>query len=150
MATSSNTTNTANNLTNLVTINVTSQTPLKLTSSNYLSWKLQFQTLFIGYDLQGFIDGSKPCPPQQLVTADSTSPNPAYYAWIRQDQLMLNALIGSIHHSIIPFIAQAATSQEAWNILASTYANPSRGRIKQIKANFKTHTLINPRVFDKA
>ena len=50
-------------LPNLVTINVTAQAPLKLTSSNYWSWKLQFQTLFIGYDLQGFVDGTKPYPP---------------------------------------------------------------------------------------
>jgi len=30
------------------------------------------------------------------------------------------------------FIAQAKTSQEAWTILANTYAKPSRGRIKQV------------------
>jgi hypothetical protein len=47
----------------LITINTSAQAPLKLTSSNYISWKLQFQTLFIGYDLLGYIDGSKPCPP---------------------------------------------------------------------------------------
>ncbi|KAH7550369.1 hypothetical protein JRO89_XS13G0179400 [Xanthoceras sorbifolium] len=35
----------------LITINISAQAPLKLTSSNYLSWKLQFETLFIGYDL---------------------------------------------------------------------------------------------------
>ncbi|KAJ8647024.1 hypothetical protein MRB53_000047 [Persea americana] len=46
----------------LISINVAAQTPLKLTSTNYLSWKLQFHTLFIGYDLLGYIDGSKPCP----------------------------------------------------------------------------------------
>jgi len=28
--------------------------------------------------------------------------------------------------------AQAKTSQEAWTILANTYAKPSRGRIKQV------------------
>jgi hypothetical protein len=128
------------NLPNLVTINVTAQAPLKLTSSNYLSGKLQFQTLFVGYDLQGFIDGTKPCPPQSLITENSNTPNPAYHAWIRQDQLILNALIGAIHHSIIPFIACATTSQKAWIILASTYATPSRGRIKQVKASFKALT----------
>ena len=42
------------------------QTPLKLTSTNYLAWKLQFQTLFIGYDLLRFIDGSLSCPASNL------------------------------------------------------------------------------------
>jgi hypothetical protein len=57
-----------------------------------------------------------------------------------QDQLILNALIGAIHHSIILFIACTTTSQKAWTILASTYATPSRGRIKQVKASFKALT----------
>lgn len=34
---------------------------------------------------------------------------------------------------IVPFVGRAKTSQEAWTILASAYAKPSRGRIKQVK-----------------
>ena len=98
----------------LISINVTAQAPLKLTSTNYLSWKLQFQTLFIGYDLLGYIDGSKPCPPATLTQSNTTRPNPSYILWIRQDQLILNAVIGSISPTIIPFIAQATTSRQAW------------------------------------
>ena len=105
----------------LTTINVASQAPLKLTSTNYMAWKLQFQTLFIGYDLIGYVDGTKPCPP-----ATSPTPNPANILWIRQDQLILNAIIGSLSPTIIPFVATAKTSQAAWTILANTYAKPSR------------------------
>ena len=67
----------------LFTINTAAQAPLKLTSSNYLSWKIQFETLFIGYDLLGYINGSKPCPPQTLTTNNVATPNPAYTLWIR-------------------------------------------------------------------
>ena len=88
----------------LISINVVAQTPLKLTSTNYLSWKLQFQTLFIGYDLLGYIDGSKPCPSVTLTVNDSIITNPANLLWICQDQLILNAIISSISHTIIPFI----------------------------------------------
>ena len=130
--------------TNLVTINVTAQAPLKLNSSNYLSWKLQFQTLFVGYDLHGYIDGTKPCPSEHLTTSNSNITteqlNPAYITWIRQDQLILNAIIGSITPTIIPFIARAKSSREAWSILAATYATPSRGRIKQVKSQFRLLT----------
>ncbi|KAL9436736.1 hypothetical protein AB3S75_002849 [Citrus x aurantiifolia] len=69
----------------LISINVAAQTPLKLTSTNYLSWKLQFHTLFIGYDLLGYIDGSKPCPPATLTQNETTITNPAHTLWIRQD-----------------------------------------------------------------
>ena len=74
---------------------------------------MQFQTLFIGYDLQGFVDGRKPCPPQHLITDDSNTPNPEYYAWVRQDQLILIAFIGLIHQTIILVFARETTSQEA-------------------------------------
>lgn len=113
---------------------------LKLTSTNYLSWKLQFETLFIGYDLLGYIDGSKPCPPKTLTANNFTVPNPAYNVWVRQDQLILSALIGSLSPTIISFIARATTSREAWTILSNTYAKPSRGRIKQVKNRLKNHT----------
>ena len=130
--------------TTLVTINVTAQAPVKLNSTNYLSWRLQFQTLFIGYDLQGYIDGTKPCP-SRYHTTNTDNPttqtlNSEYHTWISQDQLILNAIIGSITPTIIPFIARATTAREAWNILAATYATPSRGCIKQVKANLKSLT----------
>jgi hypothetical protein len=138
--------------TTLVTINVTAQAPVKLNSTNYLSWRLQFQTLFIGYDLQGYIDGTKPCPSQYLPT-NTDNPttqtlNPEYHTWIRQYQLILNAIIGSITPTIIPFIARATTARAAWNILAATYATPSRGRIKQVKANLKSLTKGNLSITD--
>ena len=85
------------------------QAPLKLTSFNYLSWKIQFETLFIGYDLLRYIDGSKPCPPKTLTTNNIVTPNAAYNIWVCQDQLIVNALIGSLSPTIISFITRANT-----------------------------------------
>ena len=138
MATTIRNTNDLNNT--LITINVVAQTPLKLTSTNYLSWKLQFQTLFVGYDLLGYIDGFKPCPSATITDNNTTTPNPAHSLWVRQDQLILNAIIGSISPNIIPFVATAKTSKEAWITLANTYAKPSRGHIKQVKSQIRQMT----------
>jgi len=121
----------------LITINTIAQTPLKLTSTNYISWKLQFETLFIGYDLIRYIDGSVPCPPNTITADNTTVPNPSHELWIRQDQLLLNAIINSFSPTIIPFIACAGTAKDAWNILANTYAKPSRGHIQQVKNKLK-------------
>ena len=82
------------------------------------------------------------------MTDHSTIPNPTYHIWIRQDQLILNALIGSLSPTLIPFIVRSTTSREAWNILANTYAKPSRGRIKQVKALFKQSTKGNLNITD--
>ena len=132
----------------LITINISAQSPLKLTSTNYLSWKLQFETLFIGYDLIGYIDGSKPCPPTTITTNNTATTNLSHKLWIRQDQLLLNALIGSLFPIIIPFIAQAKTAKEAWTILANTYDKPSYGRIKQVKTKLKNPTKGSQNVIE--
>lgn len=125
--------------THLIAINVWAQAPLKLTSTNYTAWRFQFQTLLTGYDLLGFIDGTKPCPPSTVMHNGVSTPNPDYLLWIRQDQLLLNAIIGSLTPSLISFIATAKTSYDAWTTLSNTYAKPTRGRILGLK-----NRLTNP------
>lgn len=139
-------TNESNNL--LISINIAAQAPLKLIATNYISWKLQFHTLFVGYDLLGYIDGSKPCPSSIITQNNNSVPNPAHNLWIHQDQLILNALVGSLSHTIILFVARAKTSKEAWLILANTYAKPSRGCIKQVKNQIKNLTKGSQSVTD--
>nr|GME02242.1 Retrovirus-related Pol polyprotein from transposon RE1 [Ipomoea batatas] len=75
---------------------VTFHNTQKLTSSNYLTWKIQLEAILIGYDLEHFIYGT-----------------------------------------IGPLISSARTTHEAWNILANTYARPTRGHIKQLKDQLK-------------
>ncbi|KAK0603490.1 hypothetical protein LWI29_005537 [Acer saccharum] len=118
----------------IISINIAAQAPLKLTATNYRSWKLQFHTLLVGFDLMGFIDGNHPCPPATITVGDISTPNSAYHLWVRQDQLLLNAILGSISPSIIPFIASAKTAHDAWTALANTYAKPSRGHIMHLKS----------------
>ena len=63
-------------------IHISNQNTIKLTSTNYLSWKLQIEALLIGYDLQKFIDGSHPCPPTPITTNNTTIPNLKYHTWM--------------------------------------------------------------------
>ena len=109
----------------LITINVTAQAPLKLTHTNYFAWRLQFTTLIIGYDLVcRFVDSASSCPPPTLTTTNDLTPNPSYSLWVHQDQLILNAIIGSIMPTLIPFITTATTSHAPWTTLFNTYAKP--------------------------
>ncbi|XP_019189519.1 PREDICTED: uncharacterized protein LOC109183946 [Ipomoea nil] len=109
----------------------------KLTSSNYLTWKIQLEAILIGYDLKHFIDGSKLIPTATITVQDRVLPNPAYSTWIRQDKLIFGAIAGTLSSAVGPLISSAQTSHEAWNILANTYARPTRGHIKQLKDQLK-------------
>ncbi|GKV31443.1 hypothetical protein SLEP1_g40129 [Rubroshorea leprosula] len=98
--------------------------PVKLTPTNYMSWRAQFTCLLAGYELDGYLDGRNPCP---VATA------PEYSLWARQDQLLRHALITSVSENITPYIAAAATAQQAWETLARLYANRSRSRVITLK-----------------
>ncbi|KAL4578315.1 hypothetical protein LXL04_014436 [Taraxacum kok-saghyz] len=110
---------------------------LKLSSTNYLSWKTQIEALLYGLDLFKFIDGSNPSP-APTVAADGTSkPHKDFDAWFRQDRLLFGAIVGTLSSSIVPLITNAKSSLDAWSILSKTYANPSRGHIKQLQYRLK-------------
>ncbi|WZY86727.1 hypothetical protein YC2023_033111 [Brassica napus] len=123
------------NAQSLLTINMSNVT--KLTAGNYLMWSLQIHALLDGYDLAGYIDGTTIAPSATLTNEEQVSPNPAFSLWKRQDKLIYSAFIGAISPPLQPLVSRAATSNEAWNTLASTYAKPSRGHIKQLKTQLK-------------
>ncbi|KAG6735905.1 hypothetical protein POTOM_061416 [Populus tomentosa] len=107
------------------------QIPLKLTHLNYPSWCAQFNFFLFGYDLQGFIDGTHPCPNRTSATFSS---------WMCQDQLLLYAIHISVSDSIDPLITSTIASKEAWDKLTRLYASPSRSRVMSLKER-----LVRPR-----
>ncbi|KAH7557325.1 hypothetical protein JRO89_XS11G0120400 [Xanthoceras sorbifolium] len=133
----------------LLAINISSQYNIKLNSTNYLSWKLQFHAMLIGYNLHGYVDGSHLALVETAMINNQVSPNLAYTTWICQDKLIFSAIVGSLTHSIIPLIQCTTTSQEAWTILANTYTKPTRGYIKQIKDQLKRKPLDNEDLIEK-
>ncbi|KAI5313965.1 hypothetical protein L3X38_043141 [Prunus dulcis] len=115
----------SNTLSSLITINAAAQLPVKLTPTNYPSWRAQFNALLIGYDLMGYVDGSSTCPP--------ATPAAPRALWILQDQLLLHAILASVSPQVISLIASAKTSQEAWDKLLHLFASKARARVLGLK-----------------
>ncbi|KAK2968892.1 hypothetical protein RJ640_013235 [Escallonia rubra] len=128
----------------VILFNAPSHLPTKLTYTNFTVWRTQLYSALIGHNLLGFIDGSTP-PPSQTIPESSTStkqiPNPDYIIWLRQDQLILNAMLGSCIDTIQPHISTVSSSQEAWERLLVLFANKSRSRVMSLKERL----LNNPR-----
>jgi hypothetical protein len=95
--------------------NVTQLGIIKLEGPNYLGWVAQFQPILCGYELQGLLDGSNPCPPKLIANAAGNGevPNPAYVLWLRRDQQLLNLIIYSLAPSLVPSMYSLKTSQLA-------------------------------------
>jgi hypothetical protein len=76
-----------------------------------------------------FVTGDHPCP-----SANNTSTFSSHKShWVRQDKLILSAILASTTPTITPFISTAKTSQEAWHKLHTIYASKSHTRALQLK-----------------
>ena len=102
----------------------------KLSSTNYLTWSVQITSLLRGYDLVKFIDNTTILPAATITVDDVVTPNPAFTAWQRHDNLLFSALMGTIEISLQPLIATSKSTLEAWSTLSATYGKPTRGHIK--------------------
>ena len=113
----------------LIALNITTQINEKLTPSTFPQWRAQFEALLIGYDLLDYVNGISSCP--SLVGIPTTEVNKTH--WVRQDKLILSAILASTYPTIIPLIATSKTIQEAWNKLKMLYVSRSRTRAMQLK-----------------
>ena len=95
----------------LLTINLSNIT--KLSSTNYLTWSLQIQSLLEGYDLHHFIDDTHTPPPPTATITGVASPNPTYTTWKHKDCPIFSALLGAISVSLQSLIARTTTSLDA-------------------------------------
>lgn len=102
----------SSNPSQLVTLNVNSQLPIKLSSNNYPSSRAQFNSLLLGHNLFGNVDGSFSRPPKTIMVEGSSTlqPNLDYVHWFQQDQLLLHGIIASTSECVVPFLAACTSS----------------------------------------
>ena len=113
----------------LIALNITAQINEKLTPSTFPQWRAQFEALLIGYDLLDYVNGAALCP-----SSDGTSSADLIKThWVRQDKLILSAILASTSPTITSLIATSKTSHDAWKKLHNLYASRSRTRAMQLK-----------------
>lgn len=129
----------------LISVNMSGIT--KLSSSNYLTWKLQVHAFLEAHELHVFLDDSQ-TPVATITVDDSLAANPLFVTWKRQDRMLYSALLGTLTLSVQPVVARAVTTSEIWQILANTYGRPSRGHVKQLRQQLKHVTKGDQSVTD--
>jgi hypothetical protein len=107
---------------------------VKLKVDNYLAWRAQVLPLLRSRYLEGYVDGTYPCP----------SPyDPAYHAWVAQDQAILSAIQSSLTESVSSLVIFAATSREAWGALHASFASQSHARAHAIRTQLGEVKLLD-------
>lgn len=114
------------------TLHVASSVTLKLSDSNYLLWKTQFESLLRCQKLLGFVNGSTPQPPAVNVANVNylvvETPNPEYEAWICTDELIKSWIFGTLTEEVLGLVHVLATSQDIWLSLATNFNKSSVAR----------------------
>ncbi|KAB2608320.1 hypothetical protein D8674_011488 [Pyrus ussuriensis x Pyrus communis] len=115
--------------------NIGSMVPIKLTTSNYLTWSALFAPIFSRYNLTGILDGSVP-PPSQFISdaAGNSVLNPAYVSWFENDQNILIWINSTLFESIIPYTVGVTDSRELWAKLESRLAAASQSHIHELRS----------------
>jgi len=85
----------------IVALSITHQVvSLKLTTTNYFYWRMQMKPYLPGQGVFHFADGLVLCPPSQVSDSSdgsSSAINPSFLCWKQHDQLILSALLSSLH-----------------------------------------------------
>jgi hypothetical protein len=98
--------------------------PVKLTPENYLSWRALLLPLLRSRYLEGYVDGSLPCPLPY---------HPAYHTWVAQDQAILFPIQSSLTPSVSSLVLFASTSRDAWTMLHTSFASQFQARAHAIR-----------------
>lgn len=113
-------------------IHLLSSVTLKLSDSNYLLWKTQFESLLSSQKLLGFVNGAVPSPPQtRSVVRDAQTVeelNPLFEAWFCTDQLVRSWLFGTLSEEVLGSVHTLQTSRDVWVSLADNFNKSSLSR----------------------
>lgn len=113
-------------------LSITQCVTLKLSSSNYLLWKTQFESFLSSQSLLGFINGTtmRPSPTITIRSGDTVSEevNPEFAKWMRKDQLVIAWLFGSLSEEALRAVYGLHSAQDVWVSLGQKYNKVSATR----------------------
>ncbi|KAB2636821.1 hypothetical protein D8674_027355 [Pyrus ussuriensis x Pyrus communis] len=123
--------------------NIGSMVPIKLTTTNYLTWSALFAPIFRRYNLTGLIDGSLVAPPKYLECLDSSGNriatlNPTYVTWFENDQNILIWINSTLSESLIPYTVGVTSARELWAKLESRLATASQSHIHELRSRLRS------------
>ncbi|KAF7831318.1 Retrovirus-related Pol polyprotein from transposon TNT 1-94 [Senna tora] len=112
----------------------------KLDDLNFLIWRLQVVTIVNGYDLYNFLLGGKHIPSQFLSTEDEllNRPNPDYFNWKRQDQVLMSWMLMSMSDGMVSRMVRCRHSHDVWSTVATYFANQTQARHRQLSTQLRS------------
>ncbi|KAM1320462.1 hypothetical protein ACFX2H_005342 [Malus domestica] len=133
-----------NSISSSITIqNIGSLVPIKLTTTNWITWSALFAPIFRRYNLTGLIDGSLVAPPMYLLDSSgnrTSTVNPQYITWFENDQNILIWINSTLSDSLIPYTVGVTSARDLWAKLESRLATASQSHIHELRSRLHTIT----------
>lgn len=105
---------------------------VKLDTTNHLLWQTQMLNIIIANGIEGYIDGSTPCPPQ-FLDAQGLQLNPEFTQWRRLNRLVMSWIYSSLTEGMMGRIVGLSTAREIWDSLNQVYQSASISTILCLK-----------------
>lgn len=118
------------NFGNLITV--------QLDDSNYVTWRFLLESMLVGCDLMGYIDGSFSCPSRYIISEKdgiTSEITHEYSNWKKNDRAVMTLLAATLSSDALSFIVGSKTSQEIWCQLKEKYASASQSNIQHLKTS---------------
>ncbi|KAM6568773.1 hypothetical protein CsatB_016758 [Cannabis sativa] len=119
---------------------------LKLDRNNFTLWKTMVSTIIRGHRLDGFVNGTRPCPPEFIQTENAAEGdqgtevtlNPEYEHWVVSDQLLMGWIYSSMTETIATEVMGCATSAALWRALENLFGAHSRAKMDEYRTLIQT------------
>ncbi|KAJ0873660.1 putative RNA-directed DNA polymerase [Helianthus annuus] len=110
---------------------------IKLTSSNYLTWRSQVLPVLSYIGLEGHLDGTSIAPSETVTNDDKTEPNPKYLAWKEADQKVVLFLHSSLTEEAMAETIGHTSAHHVWKALETAYSNHSIERMHTLRGSLR-------------
>ncbi|KAK9936950.1 hypothetical protein M0R45_013769 [Rubus argutus] len=113
---------------------------VRLDDTNYVSWRFILESMLVGCDLMGYIDGSVPCPPQYKITTEvgiTSELTQEYKVWRQHASALMALLAGTLSSDALSFIVGSKTSKEVWFSLEERHGKLSKFKAFDLKISMQ-------------
>ncbi|KAJ0857667.1 putative RNA-directed DNA polymerase [Helianthus annuus] len=111
-----------------------------LKPTNYGYWKQMLEPFLISHNLFGYVDGTIPCPPSKVTTGTTSTDNPSYSPWVKNDAHVRLLITSTISEESFQHV-QGQTSREIWLSLERAYAPVSSSHEFTLKSQLLRITM---------
>lgn len=108
-----------------------------LDGTNYLVWQLHVLPIIRGNKLEGFLNGTKPCPLQFIQEDGKTKLKPEFEDWVAIDQLLFGWLLNPMQPEVSSQMVSVSSAAGLWEATRQHAGAQTKSRILMLKADFQ-------------